>query len=47
MLIPSITSAAAHKHSHGKERLEDGAFSPKDHDHFEGGINDYIMSTLR
>lgn len=36
---PSIIFvAASHIHSHGKERLEDGGFSPKDHDHFgEGG----------
>ncbi|CRL00481.1 CLUMA_CG013742, isoform B [Clunio marinus] len=36
-IVPMIVRAAAsHKHAHGKERLEDGAFSPKDHDHFDG-----------
>lgn len=40
-LIPSaIFAAASHKHTHGKERAEDGGFSPRDHEHFdqEGSI---------
>lgn len=37
--IPTIVlSAASHKHVQSKERLEDGAFSPRDHDHFDGGM---------
>lgn len=36
--VPSIIIAASsHKHSQGKERLEDGAFSSRDHDHFDDG----------
>ena len=35
-LGPSIIyGAAAHKHTHGKERTEDGAFSPRDQSHFD------------
>lgn len=45
-LVPFITqaaSASAHKHSHGKERLEDGGFNPRDHDHFDGeGLSSLI-----
>jgi hypothetical protein len=35
-------AAAAHKHSHhgNKERAEDGGFSPRDHEHFDGDGND-------
>lgn len=31
----NLVEASAHKHSFGKERLEDGAFSPRDHMHFD------------
>lgn len=30
-------AASSHKHSHSKERAEDGAFSPRDHEHFDEG----------
>lgn len=36
LLVPAIVFAAvSHKHQHGKERTEDGAFSPRDHAHFD------------
>jgi hypothetical protein len=31
----NLAEASAHKHSFGKERLEDGAFSPRDHMHYD------------
>lgn len=43
LIVPlrQIQSASAHKHVHGKERTEDGAFSPRDHDHFgEEGLKE-------
>lgn len=42
-LVPALVyTAAAHKHTHGKERPEDGAFSPRDHHHFDDeGSNPY------
>lgn len=34
--IATLLAASAHKHSHtNKERAEDGAFSPRDHEHFD------------
>lgn len=36
-VVPNVISASAHKHVHGKERTEDGAFSPRDHNHFDEG----------
>ena len=33
----------SHSHHHGKEREEDGAFSPRDHNHEDGGV---IMQNL-
>lgn len=46
-LVPSIiVAASSHKHSQGKERLEDGAFSPRDHDHFnEEGSKEFYLAT--
>lgn len=36
-VVPNVISASAHKHVHGKERTEDGAFSPRDHNHLDQG----------
>jgi hypothetical protein len=54
LLINSITfTYSQHKHANvhnHKERLEDGAFSPRDHAHFEGGeekkINDITSQII-
>jgi len=40
VLAPIVFAASHSKHVHnhgGKERTEDGAFSPRDHAHFDGG----------
>ena len=43
----SLTEVSTHKHSFGKERLEDGAFSPRDHMHYDNQGSQYFLFSFR
>lgn len=46
--ILNLAKVSSHKHSFGKERLEDGAFSPRDHMHYDNeGLQTILLINVK